>query len=172
MENSANIESNIPNENPQKEFLKRRIIIEKNKTGEKIQALMEEQQKKNDKLLSKKEQLEKDNQNLLIEINDLKDKLDRLNPNNIEIKFKIQEGKVYPIFIDKSSTLSSAFSKFSTKIDNPQYSDIKKIIFLYHGENKTNLFIDNQPISSLKLKPDEPIIVTPYLLKFSYNNTK
>ena len=172
METTSNIEKDDQYEALEKEFIKKRIIIDKNKTGEEIQALMVKHQDNIDKLQSEKIKMEMDNQNIKEEINNLKKKLDDLNAKYTTIKFRAKGDVDYPIVIDRSSTLTDAFSKFSSTILDPEYSDIKKLFFLYHGENKNNLFIQNKPISSLDLDPNDPdpILVIPNSIKFSYNS--
>ena len=139
------------------EFRRKRIII-KNKTGEEIQKLMENQGNNILKLEEQKNDLEKEKENIKNRIDYLKK---RLNPNNIEFRFKLLNGRIYSIFIDKNDNLNTALTQFSTKVEEQNYTDINKIKIMYGATDKTESFIQGMPISSLEFKSNYPLLVIP-----------
>ena len=142
---------------PDPEFRRRRIII-KNKTPEEIQKYMEEHQNNVDKLEKQKDDLQKEKENIKNRIEYLKN---RLNPNNIEFKFKLLNERIYSIFIDKNENLNTALTQFSTKVEEESYADINKIKIMYGADDKTELFRQGKPISSLNFNSNFPFVVLP-----------
>ena len=142
---------------PCSEYRRRRINI-KNKTPEEIQNLMENHQNNIDSLEKKIKILKEEKEKIEERIKLLKNKL---NPDNIEFKFKILNGRIYSIIIDKKENLKTVLTAFLIKVEDKNYSDINKIKILYYANDKTDLFREGMPINSFNFNSNYPFMVIP-----------
>ena len=147
-----------------KEFGRKKKIDIMNCSETEIQSIMELHQKKVDEL---KEKIKNQKKEINVKKNKiiiLKNKINP-NPNLIEIKFRLQNTENFSVIIDKSKNLKDVFDKLYEQILDEEYSDINKLYFLYDGISKTDLFINNKPITNLHIKPENPILISKIVKK-------